>query len=91
MLICRQSADFVRNLNCFLGLAGNKKIITDLFFLDRPTVFGTWQTVFSPPTICRHQPVIGRRSADTPPTSIFKLNHSDLADSQPIIGRQSAE
>ena len=60
-------------------------------FFDLPTVFGTWQTVFSQPTICRLSAVIGRRSADTPPTSIYKLNHSNLADCQPIIGPQSPE
>ena len=36
-------------------------------------------------------PIIGRRLADSPPTSICKMSHSNLADCQPIIGGQSTD
>ena len=75
----------------FLGSAGNKKNITYHLFLISLLSLGLGKQFLVDRPSVDYPPVIGRRSADTPPTSIFKLNHSNLADCQPLVGRQSAE
>ena len=91
MLIGRQSADFVCDFSCFLVSVGNKKIINYHFFLIGRLSLGLGKQFLVDRPSVDYRPVIGRRSADTPPTSFLKLNHSKLADCLPIIGRQSAE
>ena len=81
-MVDRQLADFVCDFSCFLGSASGKKIITDHFYffsIGRLSLgLGEWLGVDRPSV--DYRPIIGRRSADTPPTSIFKMSHSNLAN-----------
>ena len=85
------SADFVCDFSCFLGSAGGKNITDQLFFsIDRLSMGLGKRFGVNRPSV-DFWPIIGRRSADTPPTSFFKMSHSNLADCQPIIVRQSVD
>ena len=53
-MVNRQSANFVCDLAAFKGQPAAKNYNWPvLFVIDRPTVFGTWQTVLSRATVCR--------------------------------------
>ena len=62
--------NFVWDLSCFLGSAGGKKYNWPvLYFFHRlSTVFETWQTIWSRPTVCRlsayHWSTVGWHSAN---------------------------
>ena len=60
---------FCVRFSCFLGSAvGRNYNWPVVFVFDRPIVFGTWQTIWSRPTVCRlssdHRSTVGWHSAN---------------------------
>ena len=87
-MVDRQLADFVCDSAAFKGQTAAKNI-TDQFYLlsiGRLSLGLGKRFGVDLPSVDYRSTV-----ADTPPTSIFKMSHSNLADCQPIIWRQLAE